>query len=282
MKKRSVVSFVFFLSIGAAVFFIGWLEFRVPAGKCGVMISKTGGVYEKVIQSGSFLWRWETLLPTNAHIHIYNTNPLRGTHTIGGALPSSDIYTNLLEGKPDFSYRFSVSLDICIRKEALPAYVKRKGAVSQEELNSYILGESEGIARSVVRFILDKALTNPSFVIEASLSDTELLRGIDAENRFPDVVVVSVHINELRIPDTGLYTAAKNAYEVYQMKMKERLEKTAGSQAEQAAADYLELERLSRLGRILSEYPLLIDFLSVSKGKNVTLELPKISGETAQ
>jgi len=50
--------------------------------------------------------------------------------------------------------------------------------------------------------------------------------------------------------------------------------KTGGKQAAQAAADYLELERFSRLGRILSEYPLLIQFLSVSSGKNVTLELP--------
>lgn len=275
MKKKSIVSFVLFLLLGAAVFFIGWVEFFVPAGKCGVMISKTGGVYGKVIRSGTFDWRWERLLPTNTHIHIYSTDALKNTHTITGSLPSSDIYSNLLEGKPDFSYRFSVSVALNIKSEALPAYVKGHGAVSQDELNAYILGETEGIARSAVRFVLDKALNDPSFVIEASLSDTELLKGIDAENRFPDFTVSSLHINELRVPDTGLYNAAKSAYNVYQVKLKERLEKSASAQAAQAASDYLELERFSRLGRILSEYPLLIDFLSVSKGKNVTLELPK-------
>lgn len=285
MKKKSIASLIIIVLCAAAVFVIGWLPFRIPAGKYAVMQSKTGGVYPCVIQSGEFNWRWEALLPTNAVIHVFESVPVKTVKTISGTLPSADLYANLLEGKPDFSYRFSISVDARIAPEALPAYFEKNGSLSQDELNAYITGETENIARDAARFVLDKAVENPAFVLEAAVSDTELLRGIDAENRYPGIRIVSVHIDELYIPDTGLYNAAQSAYTVYQNALKEKLEKTAFSQSAQAAADYLELERLSRLGRILSEYPLLIEFLSVSKGKNVTLELPqnpKISAEAAR
>ncbi|WP_428771580.1 hypothetical protein V1L52_05910 [Treponema sp. HNW] len=282
MKKKSIASLIIIVLCAAAVFVIGWLPFRIPAGTYAVMQSKTGGVYPRVIKSGEFNWRWEALLPTNTVIHVFKSIPVTTVKTISGALPSAELYANLLEGKPDFSYRFSINVHAQIAPEALPAYFEKNGSLSQDELNAYITGETENIARDTARFVLDKALENPSFVLEASVSDAELIRGIDAENRYPGIRIASIHIDELRIPDTGLYNAAQSAYSVYQKALKEKLEKTAASQSTQAAADYLELERLSRLGRILSEYPLLIEFLSVSKGKNVTLELPqnpKIAGE---
>ncbi|MGI5172065.1 hypothetical protein H0R92_00490 [Treponema sp. OMZ 840] len=282
MKKKSIVSLIILLLCAAAVFFIGWVPFRIPAGNYGVMESKTGGVYERVIQSGRFDWRWELLLPTNAKIHVFENTPVKTVKHISGSLPSADLYSNLLEGKPDFSYRFSITVNAQMAPEALPVHFEKSGSLSQDELHAYLTGETENIARDTARFVLDKALENPSFVLEASVSDTELLRGIAAENRYPGIIISSLHIDELRIPDTRLYNAAQSAYTVYQNALKEKLEKTALAQSSQGASDYLELERLSRLGRILSEYPLLIEFLSVSKGKNVTLELPqnpKISGE---
>ena len=285
MKKKSILSLIILILCAGAVFFIGFLPFRIPAGKYGIMESKTGGVYNKVIRSGRFDWRWELLLPTNTQIHIFESRTLKIIKKISGTLPSADLYTNLLEGKPDFSYRFSISIQARIKPDTLPAYFKKGGSVSEEETDAYLTGEAENIARDAARFILDKALENPAFVLEAAVSDTELLRGIDAENRYPGIEIASLHIDELYIPDTGLYNAAQSPYTVYQNALKEKLEKTAVSQSAQAAADYLELERLSRLGRILSEYPLLIDYLSVSKGKNLNIELPqnpKISAEPAR
>ena len=283
MKKKSILSLIILILCAGAVFFIGFLPFRVPAGKYGIMESKTGGIYTKVIRSGRFDWRWEPLLPTNAKIHVFESEPIKTVKTISGTLPSAALYANLLEGNPDFSYRFSINIQARIKPETLPAYFERGGSLSAEKLNTRLTDEAENAARDAARFILDKALENPAFVLEAAVSDTELLRGIDAENRYPGIEIASLHIDDLQIPDTRLYNAAQSAYTVYQDALKEKLEKTAASQSAQAAADYLELERLSRLGRILSEYPLLIDYLSVSKGKNIPLELPhnpKISAET--
>ena len=272
--KKHVISLILIIVCALAVFFIGWVEFRVPAGKCGVMVSKTGGVYRRAIRSGHFDWRWECLLPTNVRIRTFKIEPLAFTKTVSGALPSAELYSNLLEGKPDFSYRFSLSLTMNISAESLPAFVKRSGAAEQNELEQYVSGEAENLAHAVAHFVLDTALKNPSSVIAASFSDTELLEHVRSDQRFSKFEIASVHINELHVPDTGLYNIAKSTYETYQEKLKATLEKTGGKQAAQAAADYLELERFSRLGRILSEYPLLIQFLSVSSGKNVTLELP--------
>lgn len=275
MKKKSILSFIILILCAGAVFFIGFLPFRTTAGKYGIMESKTGGVYHKVIRSGRFAWRWEPLLPTNAKIHVFESVPLTTVKTISGTLPSAELYANLLEGNPDFSYRFSIRIQARIKPDSLPAYFERGGSLSEENMNAALADEAENIARDTARFILDKALENPAFVLEASVSDTELLRGIDAENRYPGIEIASLHIDELHIPDTRLYNTAHSAYTVYQNALKEKLEKAAVSQSAQAAADYLELERLSRLGRILSEYPLLIDYLSVSKGKNLNIELPQ-------
>ena len=256
--KKHVISLILIIVCALAVFFIGWVEFRVPAGKCGVMVSQTGGVYRRAIRSAHFDWRWECLLPTNVRIRTFKIEPLAFTKTVSGALPSAELYANLLEGKPDFSYRFSLSLTMNISAESLPAFVKRSGAAEQNELEQYVSGEAENLAHAVAHFVLD----------------TELLEHVRSDQRFSEFEIASVHINELHVPDTGLYNIAKSTYETYQEKLKATLEKTGGKQAAQAATDYLELERFSRLGRILSEYPLLIQFLSVSSGKNVTLELP--------
>jgi len=283
MKKKSIVSFVILLLCAAAVFFFGWVSFRVPPGKYGVMLSKTGGVYSTPLRYGHFEWRWEALLPTNAQIRIFDSEPIQTVKTISGSLPSADVYSNLIEEKPDFSYKFSVTVHAQIDPDFLPAFVEKSGADSQKQLHEYITGETENIAHAAAHFVLDSALKNPD-LSALPISDTELIRGIDAEKRFRGIAISTLHIDDFRIPDTFLYNTARNAYTAYQMQLKEQLEKAVDAQTGKAAADYLELERLSRLGRILSEYPLLIDYLSVSKGKSLSQELPRaaIGGESGQ
>ncbi len=74
MKKAIIKFFIWLivlLAISGTVFFFGWLQFSVPAGSYGVMLSKSGGYYNEVITPGEFSWRWERLVPTNSEILIF-------------------------------------------------------------------------------------------------------------------------------------------------------------------------------------------------------------------
>ena len=64
MGKKIRIFFVCFIILvlfSGALFFIGWTQFRVKADTAGVLVSKTGGVNENVIEGGEFSWHWEFL-----------------------------------------------------------------------------------------------------------------------------------------------------------------------------------------------------------------------------
>lgn len=273
--KKFILSLIILVIFAGTVFVIGWLEFFIPVGEYGVLISKTGGIDENVIQAGDFNWSWERLIPTNSQIHTFTVPPQTFSSTMSGTLPSAEIYENMLEGDPDFSYRFSIDITMNIKPESLPDFVQRTGGADQASLDEYLNTQAENIARSAVQFVLENSMDNVDYIIEVSLSETEIIDGIKASERYPDLHIAAIHINDVKLPDLVMYTHAKNTYTVYQEAVQATLENSAELQGFQAAEDYLELERLSRLGRILADYPLLIEFMAISGG-DMDFELPKI------
>ena len=114
MGKKIRIFFVCFIILvlfSGALFFIGWTQFRVKADTAGVLVSKTGGVNENVIEGREFSWHWEFLLPTNAQLRLFSTKPVMVekkeqpamgmaitsmilaivSHVLGGGLPLSII-----------------------------------------------------------------------------------------------------------------------------------------------------------------------------------------------
>ena len=82
MKAKRVFSNIVVLLIaGAAVFFVGWMQLAVKPGTCGIMTSKTGGLYEVPIETGLFQWKWERLLPTNVTLKAFPWSPTRQGQT---------------------------------------------------------------------------------------------------------------------------------------------------------------------------------------------------------
>ena len=67
------------------------------------------------------------------------------------------------------------------------------------------------------------------------------------------------------MPDAELYNIAKASYAEFQEKVKTALAELTKNQSTITAQDYLQIERFARWGRILQEYPILIDFLAVSR-----------------
>lgn len=87
--KKALASLIILILFGGVVFYLGWVQFDVPIGNYGLMLSKTSGVYPELIQSGTFLWRWERLLPTNTQLRIFSLDPVSQTDTFNSSLPSA-------------------------------------------------------------------------------------------------------------------------------------------------------------------------------------------------
>ncbi len=264
--KKFIISLIILAVFASFALLWGWLEFFVPVDKYGVLISKTSGIKNEVISKGNFTWAWERLIPTNSKLYVFSATPKTYTKEILGSLPSANIYSNMLEGAPDFSYSFSVEVVLNILPETLPRFVDSKGGTDQEILDEYLNTQAESIARSTIEFILERSLTDTDFVVEASYSNSQLIEGIDVRTNYSDLEIASLTVNNIKLPDTSMYNLAKNTYTVYQESIQQNLIEAAESQSTLATETYLELERLSQLGRVLAEYPQLIEYEAVTNG----------------
>lgn len=264
MKKFLISIFILIIFAGA-IFFIGWGQFAVPAGSYGVMVSKTSGISQKTIVPGEFCWFWERLLPTNTSMRIFSIIPVTRTTTISGELPSADIYSPMLEGSPNFSYKFSVQTKLMMKSNYLPNFVRRTDAKENEQLQEYLNQQGDLIAQEVIQYILSKSLDNANNLMLLATDTEELKAGINADSKFKDLEISNITVKTAQMPDTELYNIAKASYAEFQAKVKQSLAELTKNQSTITANDYLQIERFARWGKILQEYPILIDFLAVSR-----------------
>lgn len=264
MKKFLISMFILIIFAGA-IFFIGWGQFAVPAGSYGVMVSKTSGISQKTIVPGEFCWFWERLLPTNTSMRIFSIIPVTRTTTISGELPSADIYSPMLEGSPNFSYKFSVQTELMMKSNYLPNFVRRTDAKENEQLQEYLNQQGDLIAQEVIQYILSKSLDNANNLMLLATDTEELKTGINADSKFKDLEISNITVKTAQMPDTELYNIAKASYAEFQVKVKQSLAELTKNQSTITANDYLQIERFARWGKILQEYPILIDFLAVSR-----------------
>ena len=264
--KKFIFSLIILLIFGASIFFIGWIQIYIPVDSSAVLVSKTSGVKDEVIQAGTFTWCWERLLPTNTQIRSFSLYPQKYTKTIAGSLPSADIYKYMIEGEPNFSYNFSIDITLNAKSKNLPTLVKSIGLTDQKGLDAYLDIQADTIAQAVITYILETSVNNSSYVVQASLSDSELIDGINASTKFPNLEISAIKVKNITLPDITMYKHAKESYSVYHKTIQTYIDEAAITQASQATKDYLEIERLTRLGSLLKEYPELLNYIAVTEG----------------
>lgn len=267
--KKFFVSVIIIAIFAGILLFIGWTQFSIPSGTTGVMISKTGGIHPSAIIPGEFTWRWERLLPTNTEIRVFSMYPKTVTSTLSGSLPSAEIYSPMLEGRPDFSYSFTVSLDLQLKQGSLPSFVRRTNALGQDELHEYLTTKAQEAAKDVLDYILNSQKNNSLSALSISYDTESILKSLHTGSKYSDITFDSVHIQTVKLPDVELYLLAKEAYTTYQDKVRGALTSLTNDQSVQSAEDYLHIERFSRWGKVLEDYPILIDFIAVSKEDSI-------------
>lgn len=259
--KKFIISCIFLIICAVVVFFLGWVQLTVPNGSVAVFMSKTSGIDPKPIQAGSFSWRWEKLLPTNTEIRTFSIFPIEVETKIEAALPSAEIYRAFLEGRPDFSYEFEILSQIKLRDTALPQFVRKTNAISQEELETYLKIQGKKINNDLVSLIIQESYTKNVFLSLSNIS--ELAKNLEEKN--PEIEIVSLEIVKQKMPDIEIYLLAKEAYFNYQDAVRNSLTELAKDEASKSAQDFLQIERFTKWGKVLQDYPILIDFIAVSK-----------------
>jgi hypothetical protein len=252
MKK--FIAFLLFLIICAGVvFYFGWIQFAVPVDKYGVMVSKTGGIYPKVITHEQFMWRPERVLPTNVKLYFFDAAPYTSTETVSGELPSAKIYSAQLEEKPDFSYSVTVSVSLNVKPESLVPLFEHTKITDQDGLNSYLKQKCAEVVKLTCDALLAQKKIDGAFIAELS-----------ALPAFFDIEIAALSVDQSRIPDIRLYNLARESYNNYRSEVSAAMTSLAQEHARSAMKATTAMEQLEKLGELLEKYPALLQLLSKS------------------
>ena len=265
--RRFIINFIIILAAAIAVFLIGWIQFYVKPGNFGIMVSKTGGVYEKPVVSGKFVWRWERLLPTNVDLRIFKLSPTISSQSVSGELPSAKIYSSFIQNKPDFSYSIQMRVSLSLTPEQILNAVKTQDIHDQQEMNAYLEGKAKIVSQSVAKLFLENNTENlPAY--ETVLSSGQIEKVVKTSRRDLDSVIVNeIELTYTKLPDIEVYNAAKESFLQYQKSVNQKLEARAAEQAKLILEDERTLKKLEKFGEILQRYPQLEE---LSKSGDIT------------
>jgi hypothetical protein len=260
--KKFLVVFLLLVCIGAAGFVAGWTQLWIPHGQYGVMDTKTSGLIPTIFEAGDFDWRWERLIPTNAKLYFFSSDPYTDTTTISDTLPSADTYSAQLESKPDFSYSFTVTTTVRIKPEALVSLVEKSGTRTQDDLDALLKQKTTDIASATVEFLLSQPQSNPLQTIRSTLDIDAIRRKISDDSYFAGITLESVTLSDAKMPDIALYNLAKQSYNDYRAEVNAAIKASVESQALSMVKSNAALERLEKLAELLEKHPALAEVVA--------------------
>lgn len=265
--KRFFANLIFLVLVAAVCFFIGWISFYVKPGQCAVMTSKTGGLYPNPVKSGSFLWRWERLLPTNVTLTSFDMKEHSFVQTKSGSLPSSDLYKTMLTPKPDFSYSFTVKTVFSVSPEKIIELVKKGDIVQTQESLEDFLRQKSVLATELVSSYIIGADREGGLLVPSILNREQIGKALSS--RLPDfdgLSLDSVELVSAKVPDIELYNKAKESYGLYLSDLDEAIKVKSMEQADSLLQIENSMKHLEQFAGLLEKYPKFSDF---SKTENL-------------
>jgi len=262
MKKFFITLLILIIAAGV-VFFFGWVQIQIPSEGYAVIFTKTHGYEDSVVEPGSFVWRWQRLIPTNLTYHVFKIQPEEMTFSISGDMPSGKIYSDYLKGNPDFSWEIDIFLHFDVAPEMLPSLVKDE-KITQETLPRYmdlIKHKTESVIYPIVLEYIQNAKTdNISF---NNFTDLEETLHASLADSFPSVNFRDFQIISFTVPDMALYRKGKEYYhQLIDLEFTIRQEEIARATVEDVAKN-ARINILKEYGMILSDYPVLMDYLEL-------------------
>ena len=209
-KSRSMIaSLIILIIFSLVVFYFGWAQLRVKTNTIGIVISKTGGINEKIAESGKFSWYWQFLIPRNAELQLYSVLPYNFEKTVKGVLPSASDFNQVNTFKPDFSYNADFSISLSISKEGIIDLVKQKKIASQNDLNQYMERKADSLCQAAEYLFIQK-FTESTPKNGYLLEPKDILSNTDFYQNNPDIEILDFTITNQKIPDYDFYQKSKN------------------------------------------------------------------------
>ena len=263
--KKFFITLLFLVIIAGAALFFGWAQLGVPPDACGVIRSKTHGLYPRLIQPGEFLWIWYKLIPTNTETTVLRLNPVNHDFSAENSLPSGKIYSTFAGLEGDFYWKISASISFSISPDAIIPLFSANTVGSQDDLTRY----EKDIAEQLEGFIVRRIEQEENFEhVEAlvkngedSWFETEIL------NHFTDLHNFSLKVKSAKFPDFALYRQAKGLFENYMAIQKEYATGDIREKARNRMDSMLRFDELELYGSLLTKYPILLEYLALEKGK---------------
>ena len=279
MKKFFAAIFILAIFAGV-IFYFGWVQFAIPAGYTGVMISKTGGINSSPIVPGVFRWSWEPLLPTNCKIISFSMRPVELALNTSGSLASGDLYVRFLEGSPNFSYSLSANFSLRAAQDNLPLIIEEYSIESDDELNALLEELGQKAFYSATEKYIAAQVQNAAAARsqeEAAAPPPPAASSIEAlfKEEMPKwIATVSFSVAECTLPDFALYAEGASIYAEYSARRSEVAVAAAVKAAEEEIASEEQMRLFAEWGEFIQKFPLLIDFLAVARDNaSDTLEL---------
>lgn len=255
--KAFLIILVILVVLAGTAFYFGWVQILLPPENYAVVFTKIGGYDDQVIRPGEFSWRWERLIPTNMTLYTFDLHPRTLEVSFEGSLPSGQLYSSILPENPDFSLSGNVTIQFGIVPESLPALVAEEKLLP-EALDDFYEAKAEQISNR----IMDK--------LKSATLNQQMERELARE--FPDLKILSLRTETVRVPDLELYELARQSYkELVEIRDRSREEAVARMAVEQVRAENARdqeretLEALRKYGKLLNEYPILLKAMYVQK-----------------
>lgn len=264
--KRFFAHIILLVIVAAVVFFVGCVTLLVKPGFCGIMTSKTSGIYPKPIVSGTIDWCWERLLPTNTRIAVFPLAPYTSEQTLEGMLPSGALYATYTEPQADFSYRITMRITLALTPEGLLELSEANVLASPESLEPYFEQCAKQFAQAAAEYLL-KYTTGTQQAAPVALLNSQIQEiYANCKQELSPATVQSVDIVQAHIPDRELYNRAKAAFTLYQEELDAALKVKAEQQATVIAEANAQMGQLERFADLLERYP---QFNELSRSGNL-------------
>jgi hypothetical protein len=262
--KRFLVILLVILILGGTIFFFGWVQLQIPAGTHAVIFTKTNGWEAQPLSPGTFVWRWQRLIPTNLSLYLFPAEPRRISLEATGTLPGGEVLSTLLEDSDAFSYRLSLTMAFSIRANSLPALAETE-SLRPDTIESWYDQIEARLAELATRTLVSvmQRSDTPSAAETLEQLSSEIRSAI--ESSFPEITVDSIAATQLTLPAVVLYQRAQELAEGVMEARAQALRAAADELAEQQTSDQNQLDRLERYGQILDQYPVLLEYFRVGR-----------------
>ncbi len=300
------LSWIFWLGIISFIAYRSFLPLPSDRSKLYLVHTKWSGYQNQILQPGRYYISWQNLLPGNVELLVIPHDIKELYLRKDFRLPSAQNYQVLLSDlsaysgveslQNPFEYRISVQIRYRYRAEELLAFVQNpaNALVTTGAANTTKDDHKSQASKDILA--LEQQTKNIITAITVRLGNklrqrlSQEFQGIFAKGyskntenpiaietylksilkgAFPELELLTIDVQEYHQPDLELYVTVKGAYkELLQQLSSQSLERLLEQQNKRIDQE-LYLQNIERLGKILSEYPLLIQYFAITSSDSV-------------